>query len=233
MTVVLNMPKKNVIILGTGTAAAVAAQMFDEGTSHTVAGFAVDESYKTSDIHLSKPLYSLEYVLKSFSAQQYEIFIAIGYRNLNDIRKEKCEIVWRHGFNSPSLIHPNVHLPLDFVYGQNCLIMSGACIHPCVEIGDNNFIWGGATLSHHVRVESDCWFTAGSTVAGNTQIGSGNFLGASSIIINDLTIGDNCFVGAGALVSKSLGSQSVVLREGDPLHRLDSRQFLSLIQNRF
>lgn len=233
MMLELNMPKKNVIIFGTGPGAAVAAQMFDEVTSHTVAGYAVDENYKTGDNHLSKPLYSVEYVLKNFSPQQYEIFISIGYRSLNSIRKEKCEMVWRHGFKSPSLIHPNANLPLDFVHGQNCFIMSGACIHPCVEIGDNNFIWGGATLSHHVRVESDCWFTAGSTVAGNTQIGSGNFFGASSIIINDLKIGDNCFIGAGALVSKSLESQSVVLREGDPLHRLDSRQFLSLIQNRF
>ena len=228
-----NLSKRKIIIYGTGRSAEVVAQVIEEFGYYEVFCFTVDEEYKKEKCFNAKPLYSFEYVKKNFSPIDYDIFVSIGYGGLNAIRREKCHLVQKAGFYTPSIIHPRANLPSDFIYGKNCFIMNDVHIHPYVEIGENNFLWSGTTLSHHVKVGSNSWFTSSSMVAGNTKIGDCCFFGLGSIITNNLTLGNSCFVGAGALVSKNLANDSVVVRSGDDIHRLSSSHFVKLIKNNF
>lgn len=225
--------RKKLFIFGTGTAAEVAHQIISEHFNYHFGGFIVDEKFKNSETYIGESLYSFEDFLVMETPESAEIFVSLGYNNLNAIRKEKCEQVKEHGFCLASLIHPKANLPKDFCYGENSFIMNDVHIHPCVKIGKNNFLWSGTILCHHVQVGNDCWFTSGSMVAGNSHVGNECFFGIGAVVTNDLTIGNRCFIGAGSLVSKNTDDNSVVIKPGDPPHKLSSDQFLKLISNNF
>jgi sugar O-acyltransferase (sialic acid O-acetyltransferase NeuD family) len=227
------MTVSQVIIFGTGPSADVAMQMFEECTSKRVKCFTVDREYIRADSHNGRPLIPFDELAANEDRHAVEFFVSVGYSQMNQTRKIKFSAVKEHGFKVASLVHPKVNLPSDFVAGENCFIMNDVHIHPCVEIGDDNFIWSGTTLCHHVKVGSHCWFTSGSMVAGNTRIGNQCFFGIGSVLTNNLTIGNECFVGAGALVSADMSSNQVVIRAADVKHRLNSNDFLTLINNRF
>lgn len=225
--------RKKLLIFGTGPSADVAFQIFQEFTNYIIEGFILDEKFIEKRKHLNKPVYPYEEIKKSASFKEIEIFVSIGYSNLNTTRRLKCEQVCEDGFVLASMVHPEAKLPANFKHGNNCFIMNDVHIHPYVEIGNNNFIWSGVTLCHHVTVGSHCWFTSGSLVAGNSIVGSHCFLGASSTITNNIKIGNHCFVGAGSLVTKNMANQTVIIREGDKPYRLNSEQFLKLINNKY
>lgn len=227
------MIKKDIIIFGTGPSADVAFQMFEELTDKKIKCFSVDREYIKQKSFNGRPVVAFEDILLQEDRDNVEVFVAIGYGNLSEVRKAKVNQVKDSGFSLTSLIHPKTNLPNDFTHGENCLIMNDVNIHPRVMIGDNNFLWSGATICHHVAVGSHCWFTSGSMIAGNSSVGDNCFFGAASTVTNNISVGNFCFVGAGALVSGDMASGQVIIRKADKIYPLKSVDFLSLIGNKF
>ena len=167
------------------------------------------------------------------SPSKYEIFVSVGYSDMNKTREAIYNRIKKLGYKSPNIIHPNANLPNDLILGENCFIMNDVHIHPLVKIGNNNFIWSGSIISHHVKVGNNCWFTSGSSIAGRTKIGNNCFFGINATITNNISIGNNCFIGARSLVSKNLKNKSVVISPADIKHKLDSEQFINFLNDDF
>ncbi|MDA9874321.1 acetyltransferase [Alphaproteobacteria bacterium] len=228
-----NMKLRKLIIFGTGSAAEVAAECVEEWNTHDLIGFTVDQEYKTQDSFRGKPVIALDKVLRTYDPRNVSVFVASGYANLSSLRQTVLTQLSDNGFETPTLINPNIRLPRSVSIGKNCLVLDNVYFHPFVKIGDNNFLWSGVVLSHHVVIKNNSWFTSGVVVAGNTVVGNNCFFGAGATIGNNISVGESCFIGAGVLVTKNLPDNSVVIRQETERHRLSSNQFLKLINNQF
>ena len=77
--------RKKAIIFGTGPLAELANFYLENDSSYSVEGFC--ETNPKSDTFCNKPLYKFEDIEEIFSPENYEFFVAIGYRKMNDSAK--------------------------------------------------------------------------------------------------------------------------------------------------
>jgi sugar O-acyltransferase (sialic acid O-acetyltransferase NeuD family) len=219
---------KPIVIFGAGKIAEVILYYFKHHSERSVVAVTVDDHFVTENSCFGLPLVSFESLEEKYSPDDYEMFVALGYQELNRFRALKCEEAQQKGYSLVSYVDPRVGLPLDCEIGDNCFIMQGALIHPRVKLGNNVFVWGGATVGHHTCVGSNCWLTSGCTVAGSVTVGENCFFAVNSSIAHGVRVGDDCFIGANALVNKCTGNMEVFLHEPTNLYRLNSKQFLRL-----
>ena len=201
--------KKNLIIFGIGKIAEVVYYYAKHECNLNVVGFCVDEQYKNVDTFLDLPVVSFGNVEENFPIASSEMFVAVGYHDLNKLREIKCNEAIEKGYTLVSVISPLANVPKNVTTGYNCFIMSPAIIHPCVTIGNNVFVWSGTLIGHHSIIEDNCWLTSSCNIGGNVTLGANAFLAVNATIGHSIAIGKNCFIGANALVTKSLEEDKV------------------------
>jgi sugar O-acyltransferase (sialic acid O-acetyltransferase NeuD family) len=225
--------KKKLIIFGDGPAAEVVASIVNEYKIFEIECVTVDKKYMNKNKLLSHKIIEYEKIKKIKNKKNFLFFVSLGYSNMNKDRQNVCKKIKDDGFKLTSIIHPKSNISKNVKIGENCFIMQDIHIHPFTKIGKNNFIWSGSIICHHVTIGNNCWFTSGSSVAGQTVIGNNCFFGINSTITNNLKIGNECFIGAQTLVSNNLKKKKVIIKPSDPINKLNSEQFLKLINNKF
>lgn len=218
--------KKDLIVFGTGKIAEVIYYYAKEECGYNVVAFTIDEEHKKADTFLGLPVISFKEIEKKFSPDEFEMFIAVGYHDLNKLRETKYNEALAKGFNLVSIISPKAALPENVKTGRNCFIMPPAIIHPCVEIGNNVFVWSGAMVGHHSVIQDHCWLTSGCNVSGNVNVGKSTFIAVNATIAHGVKIGEKCFLGANSLLTKSIDDKVVIIQESTKPFRLNSEQFL-------
>jgi sugar O-acyltransferase (sialic acid O-acetyltransferase NeuD family) len=220
--------KKDLIIFGTGKIADVIYYYASVECGFNVVAFSVDEAFITDTHFHGLPVIPFETLDKDRPAAMHDIFIAVGYQDLNKLRATKCEEARLKGYSLVSIISPKASIPGNVSIGENCFIMPPALVHPCVTIKSNVFVWSGAMVGHHTVVEDNCWLTSSCSISGNVSIGANSFLAVNATIGHSVKIGKDCFIGANALVTKDLGDEKVVIVESTKVLRLSSQQFLRM-----
>jgi len=221
------MEQKPLVIFGAGKIGEVLLHCWRQRGDREVAAVAVDAAYRDSDSWNGLPLVSFEEIESSHPPGDYDLFVALGYHDLNDFRARKIDEARAKGYDLPSCL-PGAPGEGGYVTGENCFVMPGAMVHPCATLGDGVFVWSGAIVGHHSEIGDFAWVTSGANVAGNVKLGAYSFLAINSTVVDGMTLGDRCFVGANALVTKSAESGSVFIEKGTDRFRLDIDQFLKL-----
>jgi len=217
---------KPIILFGTGKIAEVIHYYATEECQLQVSAFAVDEEYKISNIFLGKPVVSFDEVQALYPPHVFDMFVAIGYHELNRLRELKCAEAINKGYHLTNIISPNCHLPANTHIGYNCFIMPPSIIHPCVTIGNNVFVWSGGLIGHHSIVNDNVWITSCANIGGNVAIGKNTFIAINATIGHSVAVGQNCFLGANSLLTKNLEDDKVVIAESSKPIKLTSKQFL-------
>ncbi|MEO6731341.1 MAG: NeuD/PglB/VioB family sugar acetyltransferase [Ferruginibacter sp.] len=220
--------KKDLVIFGIGKIAEVIFYYAKEECGFNVVAFCVDEQYKNAEYFQGLPVLSFDKVEQSFPSSTHDMFIGVGYQDLNRLREARCLEAIAKGYDLVSIISPLANVPANVSIGWNCFIMPPAIIHPCVTIKNNVFVWNGAMVGHHSLVEDNCWLTSSCNISGNVQVGSNTFMAVNATIGHSVSIGKNCFIGANALVTKNLEDEKVVIVESTKAIRLNSHQFLKM-----
>lgn len=220
--------KKDLIIFGTGKITEVIYYYAKEECGLNVVAFCVDEKYKKNESFNGLPVVSFEEVEKKFSPDTHDMFIAIGYHDLNRLREARCKEAISKGYNLINIISPLANLPKNVQLGWNCFIMPPGFIHPCVVLKNNVFVFNGAMVGHHSVIEDNCWLTSSCNISGNVHIGSNTFMAVNATVGHSVTIGKNCFIGANTLITKNLEDDKVVIAESSKPLRLSSSQFLRM-----
>jgi sugar O-acyltransferase (sialic acid O-acetyltransferase NeuD family) len=220
--------KKNLIIFGIGKIAEVIFYYAKEECGFNVVAFSVDESHKTNQTFNGLPVVAFEDVEARFPPDQNDMFIGVGYHDLNRFRESKCSEAMAKGYELVSIISPLAHLPMGILTGWNCFIMPPAIVHPCVVIKNDVFIFSGAMVAHHSVIEDHCWLTSCCNISGNVHIGANTFVAVNATIGHSVSIGKKCFLGANSLVVKNLEDEKVVIAESSKPIRLTSSQFLKM-----
>ncbi len=219
---------KPVVLFGLGKIAEVVHHFMSKESPREVVGWTCDAQFLDRDTFHGLPAVAFEEVTEKFPPEQFDMFVALGYQNLNSLRAERVHDAKQKGYSLPSFVHEKSGLPVDTDLGDNCFIMNSVCVHPRVRLGDDVFVWSGAMIGHHSTIADHCWITSTANICGVVEAGASCFFAANATVANNVRIGKECFLGSNTLVTKDLPDQSVVIAEASKPMRISSHQFMRM-----
>jgi len=217
---------KDLIIFGNGKIADVVYYYAVNECNYNVVAFTADREYVKVNTFHDLPVIPFEEITRQYNPENYSMFIAVGYHDLNRLREAKYLEAKKLGYEIISVVSPGCKLPANVRFGENCFIMPPSIIHPLVEIGNNTFVWSGSMIGHHTIIGNNCWLTSSTNISGVVRVGNNCFFAVNSTVGHAVSIGSKCFLGANALVTKNLEDNKVVIEESTKVFRLESEQFL-------
>lgn len=223
------MAERPVVIFGAGELAELACFYFEHDVGRKVAGFTVDGAFIKADSLLGRPVVPFETVQDRFTPESCDLFVAIGYSDLNRARANKCAEALARGYQLASCISRRALVWPDLQIGRNAFVMEGTTIQPFVRIGNHVIVWANTLISHHVVIADDCFVAAEVVVSGAVTIGARSFLGVNATIRDHVTIGEDCIIGARTLINRDTPAGSTYVSEESERSTIPSRRFKSLL----
>lgn len=130
------------------------------------------------------------------------------------VRKEKYDQLKKDGVNTPTLIHPDVHIPETTTVGKGVIIQYGCFVSCNVTIEDYVYIQPQCNIGHDDILCEGCMISGFGNIAGNVKIGRFTYIGISAAIKESVSIGSNSIIGMGSVVYKDIPDEMVAL--GNP-----------------
>lgn len=190
-----------IVIFGTGTLAQVVDFYFDVDSDYEVVAFTADKEYTDCDTAYGRPLVPFESVTDEYPSDEYDMFVAVGYRELNELREQKFNEAKAKGYDLVTYVNSEITHWGETTIGENCFIFEDQTIQPFVDIGDNVILWSGNHVGHHSTIGDHCFVTSHAVISGYVDIGSNSFLGVNSTIVDEATLAPKTVVGAGATIT--------------------------------
>jgi sugar O-acyltransferase (sialic acid O-acetyltransferase NeuD family) len=213
---------KKIFIFGASEQAQLANYYFQNHNDRSIAGFVVDDAFVAQDLFEGKPVYALTDFVEQISPTDHEMFIALGYSSVNELRRVKYDYFKNLKFKLASYVSAKATVLNDFNIGDNAFILENNTIQPFVRIGNNVTLWSGNHIGHHSIIEDHTFISSHVVISGGVTIGNQCFLGVNSTIRDHISIGAESVVGAGSLIMKSLPERSVSIPQKTPLSSFDS-----------
>ena len=188
------------VIFGTGDIAQLAHHYFSRESHREVVAFTVDRQYIASPTFCDVPVVAFEDVAQRYPPSQHELFIALSYSKLNQLRKDKYLAAKALGYRLASFISPRATVLNEGRIGDNCFIFEDNTIQPFVTIGSNVTLWSGNHIGHHSTIKDHCFIASHVVVSGGVEIGECTFIGVNATLRDHIKIGERCVIGAGALL---------------------------------
>ncbi len=170
------------------------------------------------------PVVAFEELKDRFKGIEFGILIAVGYTQMNNIRKKIYQECVDAGYHISTYISSTATVYSNNI-GEGCIIMPRVYIGPNCNIGKGNIIASCTCLSH------------------DNNIGDFNFISSNAIFGGHSTVCDNCFIGLGAVVRDGIsirnysliGSATNLLLStekegvyiGNPAHRIEGKSSLN------
>lgn len=195
------------VIIGTGAFGQIAQQYFEEYSKIKINKFAVSENVLSQNYNSAIEVISIEELLVE-DPDKFEIFIAIGYSKMNQIRTQIFQEFLTAGFSFLSFIHPQVKVWKNSSVGKNCFIFENNTLQPFTHIGDNTILWSGSFIGHHTIIGRNCFISSHAVIPGYCVVGDNSFIGVNATLHDGISIGENSLIGAGAIISKNTKPQS-------------------------
>lgn len=192
--------KKKLVLFGASEHTKLVHYYFSHYSNYEIAGFVADREYVTTDRMMELPLINFDQVETQFPPDQYDMFVAIGYRSTNTLRASKYALAKQKGYHLATFVHPSSYIDPSVRIGDNCLVLENCILQPFVTIGDNVIIWSGAHLGHHSCVDHHCFLAPRVALSGHVTVHEQSFIGINSTIRDHVTIAARNIIGAGSTI---------------------------------
>ena len=218
--------KKQIIILGNTEFSEELYQVMSvEGLS--VKGFTVDNEYLKSPSFCGLPNYPFEAIQKEVDMETVEIALALGYSEMNNVRKRKYEECKKRHFNVATFCS-NKAIVYAKTIGEGCIIMPSAYVGPFARLGICNVLKSGVNLPHHNIIGNYNWF-AGCKFGGSAIVGNNCFLGLCTTVRNSIRIADYTFSAANTYLHKDTEAFGVYM--GVPAKKTLNKSSMEIIKH--
>ena len=197
---------KKLVIVGDGEFAEIAYEYFTHDSTYEVAGFAVEKEYITKETLYGLPIIPFENIEQKFPPNQYDVFVAITFTQLNRVRTRLYETAKKMGYHFATYISSKAFVWNNASIGENCFIFENNVIQHFVSIGNNVILWSGNHVGHRSSIADNCFISSHVVISGYCSLGKNCFVGVNSTFVDNISIGDYCFIGAGCFLSKNIES---------------------------
>ena len=217
---------KPLVILGTGVLSRLATSYF-RSAGRVIAAYTEEASTPRPGPALGAPVVPLAGLGQTHPAQDYELFVAVGNRNLNTVRQRLVALARSRGYTLASFIHPTACVSPEAVIGGNCLVLEHCTVGPFASVGEGSLLFAGSLVNHDCSLGSCCYLSA-ALLGGFVHIGERSFLGINATVRDSVRIGSDCLIGAGALVLDDVPPETFIKAQASqmrPLIREKAFQF--------
>jgi sugar O-acyltransferase (sialic acid O-acetyltransferase NeuD family) len=191
-----------VVVFGTGDIGQLAKFYFDRDSEHEVVAFCADSDYVDSREFESLPVVPFEEIVDRYPPDDYSMFVALSYRNLNETRSLKYAEAKEKGYLLVNYVSTRSVSWGDTLIGDNCFIFENQTLQPFVTIGNNVTLWSGNHVGHHSSIGDHCFVTSHVVISGHVTIGHSCFLGVNATLRDGITLAPRSVIGAGATILK-------------------------------
>ncbi len=219
--------KRKLVIYGNGAMASMLYYCMKD--LYDIVGFCVDEICISNSMIESLPIVAFEDVDTIFPPNNHFMLIAVGFVQMNKIRKFKYNEAKAKGYSLVNYIHPSVSIYSNVELGDNVIILEFVSIHPGSKIGNNTFISSNVNIGHNCVIGDHCWINSGVSIAGGATIGNKCFLGINSSIGHKLKIAEKTFVGANVFINQNTNVEDTYLSAESTKFRMKSEKFLKFM----
>lgn len=194
---------RNLVIFGTRQIAEVCSFYFEHDSDYRVAAFTVDGAFVEADSFRDRPVVPFEEVARRFPPADHDLFVAISYAKMNQLRAAKCAAAKALGYQLARYVSSKAVTWPSLQVGENSFVMEANVIQPFASIGDNTILWSGNHIGHHARIGDHCFLASHIVVSGGVEIGDHCFIGVNATLRDGIKIAPRCLIGAGALITKN------------------------------
>jgi sugar O-acyltransferase (sialic acid O-acetyltransferase NeuD family) len=219
---------KPLVIFGTGDIAQLAHYYFSTDSEYQVVAFTVDASYITKEVFCGLPVVSFEEVVRCYSPETHELFVALSYSKLNAVRKERYLDAKALGYRLASYISSRSTILNEGKIGDNCFIFEDNTIQPFVSIGNNVTLWSGNHIGHHSTIRDHCFISSHVVVSGGVEINEACFIGVNATLRDHIKIGERCVLGAGVLLLADADPDGVYIGQATERSRVPSSRLKNI-----
>ena len=152
--------KKKLVIIGNTSNAKLVHYYFTNDSNYEVVAFSVDQKFILKERFCELPVIPLEKLEKTYPASNFDVFVAIGYTNMNKVREGLYKRLKSKGYRLPNYISSKCSFLSNETIGDNNLILEDNTIQPFVKIGSNNVLWSGNHIGHDVIIKDHCFITS-------------------------------------------------------------------------
>jgi sugar O-acyltransferase (sialic acid O-acetyltransferase NeuD family) len=190
------------VLFGTGDIARLAHVYFTRDSEHDVVAFTVDGAYVDQVEYRGLPLFPFEEIVDRYPPDDFQVFIAVSYAQMNRLRAERFEQARILGYHLPSYVSSRCSYLSDEPPGDNCFILEDNTIQPFVTIGHDVTLWSGNHIGHDSTIEDHTFISSHVVISGHVRVGAFCFLGVNSTVGHQVTIAPRTLLAAGAVVTK-------------------------------
>lgn len=223
------MKNKKLVIFGAGILGHLAFECFSKDSEYEVVAFAAEKQYIDNDTFCGLPVVDFDEIDKLYPAQDYYMYIALGWYKLNRNRTKFYNLAKQKGYKLASYVSSAAFVGPGVTIGDNCFIMENCVLQLDVKVGNNVTLWSACCVEHYSVLEDNTTMAARAVVAGNSVIGMNSFIGVNASIADKITVAPDNFIGMATAVRKSTMENSVY--EGNPAQRnrfVTAKQFLEV-----
>ena len=214
--------RRKLVVFGARQMAEVCAHYFDRDRAYEVVAFTVDGAYIEQSRMMGRPVVPAEEVVRAYPPSSHEMFVAVSYRQMNQVRKRKYVHARALGYRLAHYVSARAYTPEGFTPGDNSFVMEGAIVQPFASIGSNSFIWTGSHVGHHSRIGDHCFVAPRAAISGNVTVRDECFIGINATLRDGITIAPRCLIGAGAVVTSDTRPDGVYAAESAAVRRAPS-----------
>jgi sugar O-acyltransferase (sialic acid O-acetyltransferase NeuD family) len=216
---------KKLILFGCGDLGQLAHFYFSTDSSYEVAGFTVDSAFvPPGACFCGLPVIPFEGVGAVFPPEEYLMFVALSYRQVNEFRSGKVAEAEAKGYKLATYVSSRATVLSREPIGDNCLILEDNTVQPFAKIGRNVTLWSGNHIGHHSEIGDGCFITSHVVISGGVKIGPKCFLGVNATVRDHVSVGASCVIGAGSLIMEDAAPGSVYTARAAELSPVPSRR---------
>lgn len=219
---------KKLVIFGCGDIGELAHFYFTTDTRREVAAFTVDRAYLPSGLFCGLPVVPFEEIDAVFPPTTHDLFVAISYNQLNQLRAAKVAEARSKGYALATYCSSRATVLTREPIGENGFILENNTVQPFARIGRNVTLWSGNHIGHHAIIGDDCFITSHVVVSGGVTVGSRCFIGVNATLRDHITIGESSVIGAGAVILGNVAAHSLYKTEATPLSPVPSSRLRKL-----
>ena len=216
------------VIFGLEDMAQLAHYYFSKQSDYDVVAFTVDAEYIESDKFCGLPVVAFEELQSVYPSESHNLFVALGYSKLNEIRKQKYLAAKTMGYRLVSFVSPQASVLNDGKIGDNCFIFEDNTVQPFVTIGNNVTLWSGNHIGHHSTINDHCFIASHVVVSGHVNVGEQCFIGVNATLRDHINIGSKSVIGAGALILADAEAEGVYVGAATERARVPSTRLKNI-----
>jgi sugar O-acyltransferase (sialic acid O-acetyltransferase NeuD family) len=211
-----------------GEFAEVAHFYFSHDSDYTPVAFTVDRSFAREETFCHLPVIAFDELPTRYPPGSVELFVAIGYRDLNRQRAEKFLAAKAMGYRLAAYLSSRATVWPGFQLAENCFIFEDNTIQPFTSVGADTIMWSGNHLGHHSKLGEHCYVAGHVMIGGAVRVGDFCFIGIHATLRDHITVGERCLIGMNSLLTADAAPEGVYAAEGTPRRAIPSHRVKKL-----